>query len=113
MTIFCSINQKRVIRFIICRREKNTITTFPYTVKEWSNLYLEIRKFVLYKFFENSILIFTTPTSKSLFSHCVKVSKYEPEKTPYMVNFHAVSVSDSVSDRNQTSDQTKFRLKLF
>ena len=83
MTIFCSINQKRVITFIICRREKNTITTFPYTIKEW-------RKFVnLYyiNFLKTQYWYLQHLLPRACLVIAWKVSKYGPEKTPYMDNF--------------------------
>ena len=49
-------------------RKKNANTYFPYTIKEWNNLCLEIRKSVLYEVFENSLLKFIGPTPYSLFS---------------------------------------------
>ena len=41
---------------------------FLYTIKEWNNISLEIRKSVSYKVLKNSLLKFIRPTPNSLFN---------------------------------------------
>ena len=49
-----------------CKTEYFANSYFPYTIKEWNNLSLEIPKSVSYEVFKNSLLTFTRPTPNSL-----------------------------------------------
>ena len=50
------------------RTEYFANSLFPYTIKEWNNLSLEIRKSVSYEVFKTSLLKFVRPSSNSLFN---------------------------------------------
>ena len=51
-----------------CRAEYFANLFFPYTIKEWNNLSLEVRKSVSYEVFKNSLLKFIRPSPNSLFN---------------------------------------------
>ena len=51
-----------------CRTKYFANSFFRYTIKEWNNLSLEIRKSVSYEVFKNSLLKFIRPSPNSLFN---------------------------------------------
>ena len=51
-----------------CRTEYFANSFFPYTIKKWKNLNLELRKSVSYEVFKNPLLKLIRPSPNSLFN---------------------------------------------